>query len=62
MALVWGVAPLHDPQSLDAPADTARRVAMEQGLAESGHRVLTVAGLGGDGSFEPVPTLSVLTV
>jgi len=62
LALVWGVAPVHDPASVDAPADAARRVAGEQGLAEAGHRVLTVSGLGGDGSVEPVPAVRVLTV
>ncbi|HEV7886633.1 MAG TPA: pyruvate kinase [Acidimicrobiales bacterium] len=65
LALVWGVAPVH-LAGVDgmATADVARQVTGEQGLteAESGHRVLTVAGLAGDGTGTDVPTVSVLTV
>lgn len=63
LSLVWGVTAVHEPAvDTEGGADIARRVAGEQGLAESGHRVLTVAGLAGDGSGLEVPTLSVLTV
>ena len=63
LSLAWGVAAVHVPQVTDeGGADIARRVAAEQGLAERGQRVLTVAGLSGDGTGPEVPTLSVLTV
>jgi pyruvate kinase len=63
LSLVWGVASVHEPAvRSEGGSDIARRVAGEQGLAEAGHRVLTVAGLAGDGSGTEVPTLAVLTV
>jgi pyruvate kinase len=64
LALVWGVAPVHHAAASDPSehAAIARQLAGHLGLAEAGHRVLTVAGLAGDGTGAEVPTMSVLTV
>jgi len=61
LALVWGVAPVCVPAATEADADVARRAAAEQGLVDPGQRLLTVAGLAGDGTGSSVPTLAVLT-
>lgn len=64
LALVWGVAPVHAHRAANPSehAALARQVADDHGLAEAGHRVLTVAGLASDGTGDDVPTMSVLTV
>lgn len=61
-ALLWGVEPtLVDRVDGLSDRDVARRLVLELGIAEPGHRVLTVSGFGsGAGDAEPVT--SVVTV
>jgi pyruvate kinase len=64
MNLLWGVVPeLVAEADLDHPRVVARALTTRRGLAEPGHRILTVTGLDDDGcGGEPAPSITVVTV
>ena len=62
MNLLWGVVPeLVREDELARPHDVARRLTALRGLAQPGHRILAVTGLG-DGVGEEAPSITVLSV
>ena len=62
IALLWGVIPVLDEETGSVnPNDLARRVAQEQGLADTGEIVLLVRGFNSDPDLN-TPTITTITV
>jgi pyruvate kinase len=62
ISLLWGVIPVIDEETGSTnPNELARRVAKEQGLADSGDYVLLIRGFHSDPKFN-TPTITTITV
>ena len=62
IALLWGVIPVLDEETGSVnPNELARRVAQEQGLAETGEYVLLVRGFHSDPQMN-TPTITTITI
>ena len=62
IALLWGVIPVLDEETGSVnPNDLARRIAQEQGLADTGEIVLLVRGFNSDPDLN-TPTITTITV
>jgi len=62
MNLMWGIVPLLvDESALQDGVATARRVALESGLAENGDFILLVRGFAAD-PRQAAPSITVLRV